>query len=79
MPIDKWIVPWTRVLGSVVSVVFPDIRRKIAKALESWDALDHSAFYILQPWKGIHYATSLIKTVSQVLCAIFHMYVCFRV
>ena len=54
-PVDKWVIPWVNVLGSAVSAVFPDIRRKMAKALDNWDALDHSALFILKPWKGNGY------------------------
>ena len=51
-PIDKWVVPWVRVLGHSISSVFPEIRRKISKALGGWEATDHSAYWVLSPWIG---------------------------
>eukprot|EP00602_Paraphysomonas_sp_CaronLab_P001696 CAMPEP_0185033934 /NCGR_PEP_ID=MMETSP1103-20130426/23360_1 /TAXON_ID=36769 /ORGANISM="Paraphysomonas bandaiensis, Strain Caron Lab Isolate" /LENGTH=847 /DNA_ID=CAMNT_0027570385 /DNA_START=61 /DNA_END=2601 /DNA_ORIENTATION=- len=58
-PIDKWVVPWVRVLGHSISSVFPEIRRKISKALGGWEATDHSAYWVLSPWIGVFDETSM--------------------
>jgi tuftelin-interacting protein 11 len=40
-------------MGSKLSVVYPDIRRKISQALSGWNPLDGSALTILAPWKKV--------------------------
>ena len=53
MPIHQWIHPWLPVLGSQISVVFPDIRRKLGQVLVDWHPSDASAHVILKPWVGV--------------------------
>jgi len=53
MPIHQWIHPWLPILGSQISQVFPDIRRKLGQVLVDWHPSDASAHIILKPWVGV--------------------------
>jgi tuftelin-interacting protein 11 len=52
-PLHWWLHPWLPLLGAELSEVYPDIRRKLGKALASWSPEDESALLIISPWKGI--------------------------
>lgn len=51
--LDSWILPWKKIIGKPLSTLFPEIRRKLAKALTSWDPQDQSAYYVIKPWQGV--------------------------
>ena len=53
VPIHWWLHPWLPLLRSELSDVYPDIRRKLGRALMNWDPADESALLLLGPWKGI--------------------------
>lgn len=50
VPIHEWLHPWLPLLGSRLSSVYPDIRRKMGSALLSWHPCDDSARQMVLPW-----------------------------
>ncbi|CAM9318795.1 unnamed protein product [Ectocarpus fasciculatus] len=59
VPIHWWLHPWLPLLRSELSDVYPDIRRKLGRALANWDPADESALLLLSPWKGVFDDTSM--------------------
>jgi tuftelin-interacting protein 11 len=59
VPIHTWLHPWLPLMRSKLSVVYPDIRRKLSQALQSWNAVDTSALAMLTPWKAVFDKTSM--------------------
>eukprot|EP01042_Synura_sphagnicola_P000827 gene827-919_t len=58
IPINSWLHPWLGLLGSSLSAVYPEIRRKLSAALKHWHPSDPSARVILLPWHGVFDQTS---------------------
>jgi len=61
--IHTWLHPWLPLLGSKLSVLYPEIRRKISKRLGDWHPSDNTAQSMLQPWTTIFDKTSLCNLV----------------
>lgn len=57
--IHKWLHPWLPLLGSKLSILYPDIRRKISKRLGEWHPSDDTAQILLEPWSSIFDTSSL--------------------
>ena len=53
IPIHSWLHPWLPHLKEKLASLYPDIRRKLSRALSGWRAADQSAFKIIQPWYGV--------------------------
>ena len=43
---------WIPVLGSKLSSLFPEIRRKISHALSNWDGVNRLGITLVKPWQG---------------------------
>lgn len=66
---DRWILPWLPLLRSRLGVLYPDLRRRMAQALSSWNPLAESdrtskefrgwAVELFLPWKEVFDASSL--------------------
>ena len=52
-PIHTWLHPWLPLLRSKLSELYPEIRRKLGKALDSWSILDVNLRVTLKPWIGV--------------------------
>ena len=59
VPIHTWLHPWLPLLGSKLSCVYPEIRRKLARALSSWHPSDSSALQVLRPWVRVFDQSSM--------------------
>lgn len=53
VPIHWWLHPWLPLLRVELSELYPDIRRKLGRALANWSPADDSALLLLNPWKGV--------------------------
>ena len=52
VPLDYWLLPWRPIVGdSEMQLVYPNIRHKLASALELWHPSDDSALVLITPWK----------------------------
>ena len=67
LPIHTWLHPWLPLMKSKLSSYYPEIRRKLAQALTSWDPIDTSAVAVLQPWKDVFDKDSMEKFLSRVI------------
>lgn len=57
--LHQWLHPWLPLLGAKLSVVYPDIRRKISKRLGEWHPSDSTGRALLMPWIDIFDRSSL--------------------
>ena len=57
--IHEWLHPWLPLLGSKLSILYPEIRRKISKRLGEWHPSDNTAQILLEPWTSIFDKNSL--------------------
>jgi len=58
-PIHSWLHPWLPHLpSSILSPLFPPIRRKLARTLKAWHPSDTSAFELFRKWKDVFDANS---------------------
>lgn len=53
MPIHRWILPWSGLLGDKMDEnIYPTIREKLGNALVGWLPQDRSARAMITPWLG---------------------------
>ena len=67
LPIHTWLHPWLPLMRSKLSAYYPEIRRKLAHALTSWDPTDLSAVSVLKPWCNVFDKDSMEKFLSRVI------------
>jgi len=66
-PVHIWLHPWLPLLRNRLSSLYPDIRRKMAKALSKWHPLGKSAIEMLLPWKNIFDRASMDNLVTKIV------------
>lgn len=57
--VHTWLLPWLPLLKNSLSIVFPDIRRKLSQFLQRWRPEDPAALLLIRPWQGVFDAASL--------------------
>ena len=58
---------WIPILGSKISFLFPDIRRKISHALSNWNGLDSLGLSLVKPWQGYFDEGSMLNLIFRVV------------
>ena len=58
---------WIPILSNKISILFPEIRRKISHALSSWDGVTSLAFDLVSPWKGTFDEGSFVNLLLRVV------------
>ncbi len=61
--VHHWIHPWLPLLRSKLSILYPDIRRKMSSSLNKWSPPSASALEMIQPWINIFDAASMSNLV----------------
>lgn len=59
IPVHTWLHPWLPLLGSRLSEVYPEIRRKMGQMLTYWKPSQRYAVEMLAPWREVFDATSM--------------------
>jgi tuftelin-interacting protein 11 len=67
LPIHVWLHPWLPLMRSKLSPYYPEIRRKLAQALSSWQPEDLSALSVIRPWREVFDRDSMDKFLSRVI------------
>ena len=67
IPIHLWLHPWLPLMRSKLAPYYPEIRRKLAQALSSWQPEDHSALSVIKPWRDVFDRDSMDKFLSRVI------------
>lgn len=65
--IHTWIHPWLPLMKSKLSVIYPDIRRKMGNYLTNWHPKDPFALQLLKPWKNVFDPTSFENLLTRSL------------
>lgn len=67
LPIHVWMHPWLPLMRSKLAPYYPEIRRKLAQALSSWQPEDLSALSVIRPWREIFDRDSMDKFLTRVI------------
>lgn len=67
IPIHWWLHPWLSLLKADLSDLYPDIRRKLGRALAGWNPSDESAMLLIAPWKGVFDDTSMDNLIQRAI------------